>query len=114
MVQLFGLLGVFKYSMDQAAINIVHQMLVVLNEVSKNKKGGLASLNDIECHKLIIDMGNKVWSRVVGRLDVAPVEWWATQAVPKGLIIIFKWASIPIVASYKWALGEDNAQASTT
>ncbi|KAI5066438.1 hypothetical protein GOP47_0019062 [Adiantum capillus-veneris] len=83
-------------------------MLAVLNEVSKTHKGGPASLSDTEHQNLITEVGNKVWTRVVSRPDVAPVEWWARQAVPEGLITLFKWTSVPVVTSYKRASGDNS------
>lgn len=59
--QFFGLLGVFKYIMDQASVNAVHQMLAVLHEIARS--GGLASITDADRQRLPTDVGNRVWER---------------------------------------------------
>lgn len=107
--QFFGLLGVFKYIMDQATVNAVHQMLIVLHELSKN--GGPASLADADRRKLITEVGNRVWDRVVGppETTLSTPSWIVKKSIPEGVRDVLGYATHPIALAYNKVSGKGKA-----
>jgi len=110
-VQFFGLMGVFKYIMDQASINAVHQMLTVLHENSK--KGGGAPLTDADRQKLLTDVSRQVWDRVLGTPEPTNTEWVAQKTLPGGVVDLASCIAYPFKYAYHKVSGKGLAQAGT-